>query len=102
MNSNVTKLKIPRKMSKSTKKIALGTGGTVHEIPLGDTEMLTPQQLLAKLSRDPTITEVVVVFAVPGLEEDTEDTKIFSAGMEPGRINWLIDKVKLWLMGISV
>jgi hypothetical protein len=101
MTENVVKLRKFPKMSRNKAKPT--TPGQVVELPMPDMENLTPQQVLEKLSRDPSITKFVLVIPKPDENDpDFEKLEIFNICMSNAEALFYAEKVKMWAMGIEV
>lgn len=102
MSSNIVKLKVPKRMGRKPKSSLGQVHENVVELPLLN-QNITPQELLAMLSRNMDITEVLVIFPQDDPnDENIQYTKINSANMTLERINFLADKAKMSAMGFEV
>jgi hypothetical protein len=99
MSENVIKLKVPRKMRRKSREAE--PTNNVIELPLQNMN-ITPQELLAKLSRNPNITQVLVIFPEDDPNDDTvQHTHVVSANMTLADVNYAADKAKLNAMGFE-
>lgn len=100
MQDNIVKLKVPGKMRRKPKNTAQAENNVV-ELPVTNLNM-TPQELLAKLSRNPNITQVLIVFPEDDPNDDSvQFTHVVSAGMTLADVNYMADKAKLNAMGFE-
>lgn len=99
MSSNIVKLKVPKKMRR--KANATENSDNVVELSTQNPN-ITPQELLAQLSRRKDITQVVVIFPEDDPnDEDVQYTHIVSARMTLAEINFMADKAKMHCMGLE-
>ncbi len=93
MPNNVTKF--PTRKNQRPQPIAPDPTN-VHELGMGDD--VTPQELLAMLSRDPSLEGVVII--VP--EQGDEPMEVLVAGeeMDNQSTNWLLDTAKAKILGL--
>ncbi len=71
----------------------------VHELGMG--EDVTPQELLAILSRDPSLEGVIII--VPESGDGDEPMEVLVAGeeMDNQSTNWLLDMAKAKILGLT-
>jgi hypothetical protein len=101
MTAEIHNLRAPKKMRKPRSRKAPIMN--LVELPLPDTENMTPQELLAKLSRDPRIEKVLVIFPSSDPENPFEEiTHVLFANMQNSEVNWFADKAKLKTLGFDV
>ena len=99
METNVIKLKAPRKMGRKPKQPEKFSDNVV-ELPL--ISGMSPQELLAKLSRNPNITQVLVIFPEDHPDdEELQTTHVVSSNMTLADVNYFGDKAKLNSLGIE-
>lgn len=99
MPDNVVRLKTtaPRRKAKAQ----MTKSDNVVELPLLNTN-ITPQELLAMLSRRPDILSVIVIFPEDIDAGATEKTNIVSSQMTNAELNFYGDKLKLKSLGFEV
>ena len=102
MNENVTKLVTKGGKRMSKRKATTSNFETVHELPLMNPE-ITPQELLAKLSRFKNIDRVLVIFPEDDPKDpDVQHTHVVSANLTLMELNFLADKAKMSALGFEV
>ena len=75
---------------------------TVHELPLMNPD-ISPQELLAKLSRFKNIDRVLVIFPEDDPNDpDVQHTHVVSANLTLMELNFLADKAKMSALGFEV
>lgn len=97
LSENVHQLKVPRKMRGKKSKPPEVLDNLV-ELPLPEGD-ITPQQLLAKLSRYAWVDRVVIL--IPSEDPEAgEVVHVTSNNLENQEILWLLEKAKLTTMGV--
>jgi hypothetical protein len=99
MSNNVVRLKTTATRRKAKAKMT--NSDNVVELPLLNMN-ITPQELLAMLSRRPDIVSVVVIFPTDIDGGAQESTNIVSSQMTNAELNFYGDKLKFKALGIEV